>query len=229
MNAWGDYLLATEILNKLVYAEPENSRGRLLLADAFEQIGYQRESPSVRNSFLAAALELRSGIPTGVAVKAGGPDLILCDRSHVNADVPFRGGSTAKAHGVGQEVRPRRASRHHDLARYPIGGYRDIPSRLDVRSDPHARPRVQWVSPRKVIGQRGEEDGAPHHAGSGIRLGAGSHSSRFLRREHVDLGLGTDRSIPTVGDGIRDVRPATFGVISTRCSKLQGPVRADHR
>ena len=72
----GDYLLATEILNKLVYAEPENSRGRLLLADAFEQIGYQRESPSVRNSFLAAALELRSGIPTGVAVKAGGPDLI---------------------------------------------------------------------------------------------------------------------------------------------------------
>jgi alkyl sulfatase BDS1-like metallo-beta-lactamase superfamily hydrolase len=46
----GDYLLATEILNKLVYAEPHNEAGRFLLADAFEQIGYQRESPSVRSS-----------------------------------------------------------------------------------------------------------------------------------------------------------------------------------
>ena len=36
-----------------------------LLADVFEQIGYQQESPSVRNSFLAAALEPRSGIPGG--------------------------------------------------------------------------------------------------------------------------------------------------------------------
>ena len=46
------------------------------LADVFEQIGYQQESPSVRNSFLAAALELRSGIPTGASPKTGGPDMI---------------------------------------------------------------------------------------------------------------------------------------------------------
>ncbi len=72
----GDYLLAIEILNKLVYAEPENSEGRQLLADAFEQVGYQQESPSVRNSFLAAALELRSGIPTGVPPTSTGPDLV---------------------------------------------------------------------------------------------------------------------------------------------------------
>lgn len=72
----GDYLLATEILNKLVYAEPGNTDGKQLLADAFEQIGYQQESPSVRNSFLAAALELRSGIPQGAAPKSSGPDMI---------------------------------------------------------------------------------------------------------------------------------------------------------
>ena len=72
----GDYLLAIEILNKLVYAEPENESGRQLLADAFEQVGYQQESPSVRNSFLAAALELRSGIPSGTAPKSTGPDLV---------------------------------------------------------------------------------------------------------------------------------------------------------
>ncbi len=72
----GDYLLAVEVLNRLVYAEPEHVAGRRLLADAFEQIGYQQESPSVRNSFLAAALELRSGIPAGAAPNSTGPDLV---------------------------------------------------------------------------------------------------------------------------------------------------------
>ncbi len=72
----GDYLLAIEILNKLVYAEPGNETGRHLLADAFEQVGYQQESPSVRNSFLAAAFELRSGIPSGAAPKSTGPDMV---------------------------------------------------------------------------------------------------------------------------------------------------------
>jgi alkyl sulfatase BDS1-like metallo-beta-lactamase superfamily hydrolase len=48
--AQGAYLLATEILNKLVYAQPDNVEARQLLADAFEQVGYQQESPSLRNS-----------------------------------------------------------------------------------------------------------------------------------------------------------------------------------
>ena len=72
----GQYLLATEILDKLVYAQPNNNTAKDLLADAFEQIGYQKESPSVRNSFLAAALELRSGIPSGSSPKTSGPDMI---------------------------------------------------------------------------------------------------------------------------------------------------------
>jgi len=72
----GKYRHAQEILNKLVYAEPENQEAKDLLADAFEQFGYQQESPSVRNSFLAAALELRSGIPEGASPKTGGPDMV---------------------------------------------------------------------------------------------------------------------------------------------------------
>jgi len=72
----GKYRHAQEILNKLVYAEPQNQEAKDLLADVFEQIGYQQESPSVRNSFLAAALELRSGIPTGASPKTAGPDMI---------------------------------------------------------------------------------------------------------------------------------------------------------
>lgn len=73
--AEGKYLYATEILNKLVFAEPKNKEGRELLADCFEQIGYQQESPSVRNSFLNGAYELRNGIPTGASPHGSGPDL----------------------------------------------------------------------------------------------------------------------------------------------------------
>ena len=72
----GQYLLATEILNKLVYAEPGNQAAKDLLADCFEQIGYQKESSSLRNSFLAAALELRSGIPGGLAINIASPDTV---------------------------------------------------------------------------------------------------------------------------------------------------------
>jgi alkyl sulfatase BDS1-like metallo-beta-lactamase superfamily hydrolase len=72
----GKYRHAQEILNKLVYAEPDNQGAKDLLADVFEQIGYQQESPSVRNSFLAAAYELRNGIPTGASPKSSGPDMV---------------------------------------------------------------------------------------------------------------------------------------------------------
>jgi alkyl sulfatase BDS1-like metallo-beta-lactamase superfamily hydrolase len=72
----GEYLLATEILDRLVQAEPSNAAAKDLLAEAFEQIGYQQESPSLRNSFLAAALELRSGIPAGLLPKTASPDLV---------------------------------------------------------------------------------------------------------------------------------------------------------
>jgi len=76
LNDQGKYRHSQELLNKLVYAEPENQPAKDLLADTFEQIGYQQESPSVRNSFLAAALELRSGIPEGAAPKSAGPDVV---------------------------------------------------------------------------------------------------------------------------------------------------------
>jgi len=72
----GEYRLAMEILNKLVYAEPANQPAKDLLADVFEQIGFQKESPSVRNSFLAGAYELRNGIPQGASPKSSGPDMI---------------------------------------------------------------------------------------------------------------------------------------------------------
>ena len=72
----GDYLLAIEILNKLVQAEPQNQVGKDMLADAFEQVGYQQENPGLRNSFLSGAYELRTGVPQGESVKSSGPDVV---------------------------------------------------------------------------------------------------------------------------------------------------------
>lgn len=72
----GQYLLASEILNKLVQAEPDNADAKDLLADIFEQIGYQQENPGLRNSFLAASYELRSGIPQGETASSSSPDII---------------------------------------------------------------------------------------------------------------------------------------------------------
>jgi alkyl sulfatase BDS1-like metallo-beta-lactamase superfamily hydrolase len=72
----GNYLAASEILNKLVYAEPRNQAAKDLLADVYEQLGYQQETPGLRNSFLAGAYELRSGFPEGAPPKSSGPDLV---------------------------------------------------------------------------------------------------------------------------------------------------------
>lgn len=72
----GQYLHEIEILNKLVQAEPDNGEAKDALADAFEQVGYQQENPGLRNSFLAGAYELRSGIPQGEAVKSASADVI---------------------------------------------------------------------------------------------------------------------------------------------------------
>ncbi|MBW2424159.1 MAG: MBL fold metallo-hydrolase [Deltaproteobacteria bacterium] len=72
----GRYLEAQEILNKLVQAEPQNRKAKDLLADVFEQIGYQQENPGLRNSYLQAAYELRSGLPAGPPPNTAGPDVV---------------------------------------------------------------------------------------------------------------------------------------------------------
>ena len=71
----GDYRMAVEILNKLVYAEPQNASAKDLLAAVFEQLGYQYESASMRNVFLAAAQELRNGTGSVPAPRGTSPSL----------------------------------------------------------------------------------------------------------------------------------------------------------
>ena len=76
LNGQGKYNEASEILNKLVFAQPGNQAAKDLLADAFEQLGYQKESPTLRNIFLQGAYELRNGLPGGTPQRSSGPDMI---------------------------------------------------------------------------------------------------------------------------------------------------------
>ncbi len=73
--AEGEYRLAMELLNKLVYAEPDNQEAKDSLAAVFEQLGYQYESASMRNVFLSAAQELRNGAPPIAAPRGTSPSL----------------------------------------------------------------------------------------------------------------------------------------------------------
>jgi alkyl sulfatase BDS1-like metallo-beta-lactamase superfamily hydrolase len=76
LNAAGRYRESGEILARLVFAQPTNQDARNLLADAFEQLGYQSESTSFRNTYLQLAGELRTGIAEGIAANANSPDVV---------------------------------------------------------------------------------------------------------------------------------------------------------
>jgi alkyl sulfatase BDS1-like metallo-beta-lactamase superfamily hydrolase len=59
----GEYRWVAEVLNHLVFAEPENRDARSLLANAYDQLGYQAESGPWRDVYLTGAFELRHGGP----------------------------------------------------------------------------------------------------------------------------------------------------------------------
>jgi len=59
----GDYRWVAEVVNHLVFAQPDNVAGRAMQAAALEQLGYQTESATFRNAYLTGAQELRQGPP----------------------------------------------------------------------------------------------------------------------------------------------------------------------
>ncbi len=58
----GEYRWVAQVVNHLVFADPDNKAARELQADALEQLGYQAESGPWRNFYLSAAKELRDGV-----------------------------------------------------------------------------------------------------------------------------------------------------------------------
>ena len=73
----GDYRWTVELLNHLVFANPENVAARELQADTFEQLGYQAESSTFRNAYLMGAQELRNGPPSLPGGQVRGRGLLL--------------------------------------------------------------------------------------------------------------------------------------------------------
>lgn len=72
----GDYRWVAEVVNHVVFAEPENRPARDLLADAYEQMGYQAESAPWRNFYLTGAQELRYGKKTSDLSGSANPDVL---------------------------------------------------------------------------------------------------------------------------------------------------------
>lgn len=74
--AEGDYRWVAQVLNHLVFADPDNAEARALLADALEQLGYQAESGPWRNFYLSGAKELRDGVRVVPAPQSTMPDTV---------------------------------------------------------------------------------------------------------------------------------------------------------
>ena len=72
----GDYRWVAEVMKHVVFANPDNLAGKELLADTYEQLGYQSESGPWRSVYLQGAYELRNGVPSGGGTKTATPDTI---------------------------------------------------------------------------------------------------------------------------------------------------------
>ncbi|WP_409318778.1 alkyl/aryl-sulfatase [Pseudomonas sp. KCJK9016] len=59
----GEYRWVAELLDQAVLDQPDDKAAKELLARTYEQLGYQSESATWRNSYLTAAQELRNGPP----------------------------------------------------------------------------------------------------------------------------------------------------------------------
>lgn len=73
--AKGNYRWVAEVLKHVVFANP-NTKGKELLADTYEQLGYQSESGPWRSVYLQGAYELRNGTPKTGGLTTASPDII---------------------------------------------------------------------------------------------------------------------------------------------------------
>ncbi|WP_413282799.1 alkyl/aryl-sulfatase [Vibrio sp. MA40-2] len=73
--AQGHYRWVAEVLKHVVFANP-NTKGKELLADAYEQLGYQAESGPWRSVYLQGAFELRNGVAASGGLATASADII---------------------------------------------------------------------------------------------------------------------------------------------------------
>lgn len=72
--AEGDFRWVAQVLNYVIFADPDNAEAKALQADTLEQLGYGAENGTWRNFFLMGAYELRNG-NIGTPLKTSSTDI----------------------------------------------------------------------------------------------------------------------------------------------------------
>ncbi|MEN3222685.1 alkyl sulfatase dimerization domain-containing protein [Mycolicibacterium porcinum] len=72
----GNYRWTAMVLKQVVFANPDNTDAKNLLADSYEQLGYQAESGPWRSIYLQGAYELRNGVPDTGGLESASPDTV---------------------------------------------------------------------------------------------------------------------------------------------------------
>lgn len=72
----GEYRWVAQALKHVVYADDTNTEARELLADTYEQLGYQTENGTWRNFYLTGAVELRRGVQEQIVTITDSPDSV---------------------------------------------------------------------------------------------------------------------------------------------------------
>ncbi|WP_369797466.1 alkyl/aryl-sulfatase [Nocardia sp. CNY236] len=73
--AAGDYRWVAQVLDYVIFADPDNAAAKALQASAFEQLGYGAENATWRNLYLSGAYELRYGV-FGTPIKGSAPPML---------------------------------------------------------------------------------------------------------------------------------------------------------
>lgn len=90
----GDYRWAAELLDHLIFSDPDHTDAKELQARTFEQLAYGAENATWRNFYLTGAAELRGGV-LSTPTQTGGIDLVaaltqeqLLDMIAIRIDAP---------------------------------------------------------------------------------------------------------------------------------------------
>ncbi|HEV7772653.1 MAG TPA: alkyl sulfatase dimerization domain-containing protein [Conexibacter sp.] len=104
--AQGDYRWVAELVNHLVFADPDNSEAKELQAQALEQLAFGAENGTWRNFFLMGARELREGVG-GTATATAPRDIVrnlaaehLFDAMAIRLDGPRAGDREITLHWI---------------------------------------------------------------------------------------------------------------------------------
>ncbi|HEY1427505.1 MAG TPA: alkyl sulfatase dimerization domain-containing protein [Caulobacteraceae bacterium] len=110
----GDYRWVAELVNHLVFADPDNEPARALQADALEQLGYQAESGPWRAFYLTGAKELRNRRAPAAAPRQAAlaqlprlPGAFLLDSLSVRLNGPKAGATMMKLGVIFSDTRER--------------------------------------------------------------------------------------------------------------------------